>query len=239
MRLGAQPPPSTLRLPSGTNRSNRKPTTNSAIPATIEEACVAQRELPPQRQPARSCGSGEVLTQLDPVADARHGLDHPRLAEALAQRRDGDAYGVGERIGVLIPRALEQVFGAHDSAAGGHEHIEHRELLARESDVAPVAVHLTTKAVEPDAGDLDDRRRPRCRATAERAHAQHQLAQRERLGQVVVGAALEAGRLVVEPVGGGEHEDARTLRGARRAAARSRRRSGRGCRGRAPPRRRG
>ena len=41
----------------------------------------------------------------------------------------------------------------------------------------------------------------------ERPEAEHELSELERLGEVVVGAELEPGRLVVEPVGGGEHED--------------------------------
>jgi len=41
----------------------------------------------------------------------------------------------------------------------------------------------------------------------ERSDTEHQLSQLERLGEVVVGADPEAGGLVVEPVGRGEHED--------------------------------
>ena len=36
---------------------------------------------------------------------------------------------------------------------------------------------------------------------------EHELSELERLGEVVVGAELEPGGLVVEPVGRGEHED--------------------------------
>ena len=39
------------------------------------------------------------------------------------------------------------------------------------------------------------------------SQAEHELPQLERLGEVVVGAELEPGGLVVETVGGGEHED--------------------------------
>ena len=41
----------------------------------------------------------------------------------------------------------------------------------------------------------------------ERSQSEHRLSQLERLGEVVVGAELEPDDLVVEPVGGGEHED--------------------------------
>ena len=41
----------------------------------------------------------------------------------------------------------------------------------------------------------------------ERPEAEHELPELERLGQVVVCAELEPGRLVIEPIGSGEHED--------------------------------
>ena len=41
----------------------------------------------------------------------------------------------------------------------------------------------------------------------ERSETEHELPELERLREVVVGAELESGGLVVEPVGSGEHED--------------------------------
>ena len=41
----------------------------------------------------------------------------------------------------------------------------------------------------------------------ERLEPEHQFSELEGLREVVVGAELEPGGLVVEPVGGGEHED--------------------------------
>jgi len=46
-------------------------------------------------------------------------------------------------------------------------------------------------------------------APGERAEPGDQLRERERLGQVVVGAAAEARDAVLDRAGGGEHEDAR------------------------------
>src|SRR6476646_2716423 len=79
---------------------------------------------------------------VDPVADAGHRGDEPWFAESLAQGRDGDADGIGERVGVLVPSPLEQLFGADDAASGGDENLEHGELLPGERDVAPVAEDL-------------------------------------------------------------------------------------------------
>ena len=145
--------------------------------------------------------------RVDAVADAGHGGDDPGFAEAFAQCRDGDAHGVGERVRVLVPRPLQQLFGADDTAFGGDEHLEHGELLAGQRDVAAVAVDLAAERIQPQAGDLSHRRPVVGAPAVERSEPEHELLELERLGEVVVGAELEPGGLVVEPVGGGEHED--------------------------------
>ena len=43
---------------------------------------------------------------------------------------------------------------------------------------------------------------------------EHELLQLERLGEVVVGAELEPGGLVVKPVGGGKHQDRHAATGS-------------------------
>src|SRR5690349_24387245 len=90
-----------------------------------------------------------VGCRVDAVAGAGHGGDDPWLPEPLSQAGDGDANGVRERVRVLVPGTLEQVLGADDTALGRDEDLEHRELLAGQRDVAPVAVDLTAKRIEP------------------------------------------------------------------------------------------
>jgi hypothetical protein len=46
-----------------------------------------------------------------------------------------------------------------------------------------------------------------CAPAVERSEPEHELLELERLREVVVGAQLESGGLVVEAVGCGEHED--------------------------------
>src|SRR5918997_1131499 len=46
-----------------------------------------------------------------------------------------------------------------------------------------------------------------CPPAVERSEPEHEFLEFERLREVVVGAELEPGRLVVETVGRGEHED--------------------------------
>src|SRR3954471_7792178 len=140
-----------------------------------------------------------VSTRLgvDAVADAGHRRDDPGLAEAFAQSRDGDPHGVRERVRVLVPRPREQLLGTDDAALRGDEDFEHRELLSSERDVAAVAVDLPPKRVEPQAGDLPDGRPAIGAPAVERSESEHELAELERLREVVVGAELEPGGLVV------------------------------------------
>ena len=123
-----------------------------------EEAGVAEGELEANAQPGGSSHGllprARCPVRVDAVPDAGHGGDDPGLAEALAQCRDRDAHGVGERVGVLVPRPLQQLLGADDTALGSDEHLEHRELLPGQRDVAAVAVDLAAERVEPQTRDL-------------------------------------------------------------------------------------
>src|SRR4051794_20735295 len=90
-----------------------------------------------------------LLAHVDAVADARNRGDDPGLAQPLAQRRDGDAYGVGERVGVLVPGPLEQFLSTDHATLGSDQDLEHGKLLAGERDVAAVAVDLAAERVQP------------------------------------------------------------------------------------------
>ena len=129
------------------------------------------------------------------------------FAESFAQCGDGDADGVGEGVGVLVPGPLQELFGADDTAFGGDEDLEHGELLPGERDVASVAEDLPAEGVQPEARDLADRGSGVRASAVERPQPHDELSKLERFGEVVVGAELEPGGLVVDPVGRGEHED--------------------------------
>ncbi len=63
--------------------------------------------------------------------------------------------------------------------------------------------------VDADRTDLDHRLARRPRATQDRAQAREQLADRERLGHVVVGAGVERGDLLVLVADGRDEDDRR------------------------------
>ena len=172
-----------------------------------QEAGVAESELEANAQARGLYPRSSPAPRVDAVAGAGHGGDDPGLAEALAQSGDRDAHGVGERVGVLVPCSRQELLGADDTAFGGDENLEHRELLPRQRDVAAVAVDLAAERIQPQARDLPHGR-PVVRAPAvERSETEHELPELERLREVVVGAELEPGGLVVETVGSREHED--------------------------------
>src|SRR5262245_44633932 len=85
---------------------------------------------------------------VDAVADTRHGGDDRGFAEAFAQCRDSDAYGVGERVGVRIPRPRLKRSGADNATFGGDEDFEHGELFSGEGYVAAVAGDLTAERIQ-------------------------------------------------------------------------------------------
>src|SRR3982750_2509981 len=139
-----------------------------------------------------SLGPG-VWLRVDAVTGAGDGGDQPRLAEPLAQSRDGDAHGVRERIRVLVPRLREELFRADDASFGGDEDFEHRELLPGQRDVAAVAVDLAPERIHAQTRDLSHGRSVVSAPAVERSETEHELLECERLREVVVGAELKPG----------------------------------------------
>jgi hypothetical protein len=68
----------------------------------------------------------------DAVSDSGGVVDHGRLAEFPSQPGDRDPDGLGEGVGVLIPRLREEILGAERTRTGAQERFENRELLGGE-----------------------------------------------------------------------------------------------------------
>ena len=138
----------------------------------------------------------------------------------------------------VSPRQIfaQQRFAAEDDAGVRREQMQQPELLIGQLDVAAVDADAAARRIDLDAVDrapaAAGRRsspRPRRRAAAAaagaaaRARARDQLADAERLGQVVVGAALEADHLVGLLAPRRQHQDrhvadsSRPLRTARQS----------------------
>ena len=180
------------------------------------------------------------------VADAAHGVQQARLLADLglaSQVAHVHAERVGARAEVVAPDVLEDRRAGEHLTRMAHEHLEQQELGPRELEHALAAPRLVRAQVE--AQILERERLTRhvvllAGAPQQRAYAREQLAQCERLDEVVVGAGVEAGDAVVDLLARGEHQHRRAvaaraqapahLAGRRRAASRcrgSRRRRGR------------
>ena len=176
---------------------------------------------------------------LHQVAEAAQGDDaRTGLAEMPAQARHVDLDGVGRDLLVEAEHLRGQAFLGDDAADPGHQRFEDRDLaLAQGQDPAGEGRDLAGAVVD-QVGAGQDRVGLAASAPDEGAHPRLELGRVERLGEVVVGAEIEAR----DPVGHRrprrqDHRPGRRCRpGGSRAARRSR--SGRAGRDRARPGRR-
>jgi hypothetical protein len=114
---------------------------------------------------------------------------------------------------VLIPHPLEQLLGRDGGPVGGHQRLEHGELLAGQLDLLSVAGQLPASRIELELLVLEHGRAAGPGPPRQSVDTGHQLGKAEGLGQVVIGAQGEAIDHVLERAGGGQHENAglRTL----------------------------
>ena len=107
---------------------------------------------------------------------------------------------------LVVPDVVEDALAAEHLVGVPHEELEQRELLDREFEALGAASHGPRHRIEHEIAGRQRHRQGAPRAAQQRAHAGQQLLEGEGLDQVVVGAAVEAGDLVVGRVAGGEHE---------------------------------
>src|SRR6266446_1914653 len=149
----------------------------------------------------------------EPVAHAPDGF-HPRgrelgSRELGAQAGDVDVDGPGLHEAIPPPHRVQQLLAAEDAPGRAGQDREQLELLGGE--VHRVALHadLEAVAVDLELADLHVRLLLGVAGTGaagDRADAGEQLARRERLGHVVVGAHLEAEDLVTLLDAAGVHD---------------------------------
>src|SRR5437868_3016218 len=145
------------------------------------------------------------------VARAADRMEEPRLAtgfELPSQVRDEHLDRVGDRERVVTPHLVQQPLARHDDALIAHEVLEQLELALGQLDGSIRADDLMGVGVEPQVADDQRRGAPRRPAAQQRAQPGEQLLAFERLDDVVVGARVQALDPLLEPVAGGEHEDA-------------------------------
>jgi D-alanyl-D-alanine carboxypeptidase/D-alanyl-D-alanine-endopeptidase (penicillin-binding protein 4) len=166
----------------------------------------AQRWRREQRRRRADAGGAGGAGHGDPVTNPDHGVDQRRVAELASQRHHRDPYRRGERVGVGVPDAFEQLLARDHPAARLEQLLQQAELLAGQVERLPCAGRGACRLVEHHIRGDQHRRRRRRGPPTQRPDPGHQLVEGERLGQVVVGAELQP----LDPVGDrtarGEHQ---------------------------------
>jgi hypothetical protein len=84
--------------------------------------------------------------------------------------------------------------------------MEHRELSRRELDLAAGPCHDVRRRIDPQVPDLEDGGTLGRPAADQRSQAREQLAEVERLDEVVVSARVETANAVAHLVASGQHQ---------------------------------
>ena len=130
-----------------------------------------------------------------------------------AQARHHRLDGVGlDLVAEPVDRVLEQAL-RHDLAAAAHEQLERGELARRDGDDAAADLQVPHGRIEADIADLDHEPERSAGPAQQRAQPRRELLHGERLEQVVVGAAIEAGDAVVDAVARRQDHDRYVARG--------------------------
>src|SRR5689334_22493779 len=164
----------------------------------------------------RSCGSVRELVDsgctlcsqsVPGPADRLDGTRPERPVDLVPEESNVDVHDIRVAFVREVPDVLEEPAARDDLAGMTHEELQHREFLARQLDGDLPATHSLGRGIEGQVTHLEHWRALAGPAPNERAEPRPQLLQIEWLGEVVVGARVEAAGAVGNGVAGGEHED--------------------------------
>ncbi len=202
-------------LPSGSGRavaSRSPPAAARAPPGARAPASGAERS--PRR---RACRRARPRTYprcrfglADAIADAADRLDQLLALAAvdlLAQRVDVHVDDVGREVEGVFPDARLDLGARNDLAAPAQQQLEERALANGQLDGLAAAGDLARLRLVGQVLEDERSRRHDLGPPQQRAHARHELPEREGLDEIVVGPGVEALDLVLDRVARREHED--------------------------------
>jgi hypothetical protein len=126
-----------------------------------------------------------------PLSLAQDAIAHPddclydrRLTQLLRSRPIVNCHCLGERVGVLVPDALQELLGAQVSGRGSHEGLQESELFGRKFEWQSLAGDGAAQAIELYSSIPQGTRLGMGLAPGERPHPEDQLGEVERLYQM-------------------------------------------------------
>src|SRR6266852_2778455 len=126
---------------------------------------------------------------------------------------------VGERVEVLVPYVLRDLFTIHDAVLIEHQELEQSILFGSDTDgLAGPADHVIRR-VQREIRNLDRFRTDLSNTPGQSAEPRQEFLEIERLGEVVIRATVEARNAIVYGVTRGEHENGDAEAGAAQLTA--------------------
>ena len=160
-----------------------------------------------QPQPARGTGARDAHHgSSDAVAALPDGLDHRRVAELGPEPADGGLHGAGERVGRFVPYPFKQFLGGDRPPVRGEQAFKHGEFLGGQRQATPGADRDAACRIQAQVTVFESGGQRGGGAPAQGPDAGHQLGEIKRLGQVVIGAQVEALDPFPDRPGRGEHQ---------------------------------
>src|SRR5215207_2409489 len=151
-----------------------------------------------------SARPGQHVADAAPGRDQCDGLATVHLA---TQPAHVDVDEVRERIVIVVPDVRVDL-GARDDAAGvAHEMLEQRVLLRRERDLALPASSGMAARIHDEFGHRELVGKHVAATSDESTESCEELTEVERLREIIVGAGVQAGDLVLDGIARREHED--------------------------------
>src|SRR5579859_2017930 len=150
--------------------------------------------------------------RVEPVTDAAHGVDEARLSVCLQLLTDARNVNL-ERVGpgpcVRRPHRLGELGIGDEPAAVAHQSGQDPELETGEGELVPAPLGGPLAQVEGYVADHQARAAVAPVPPDHGLHPGHELLERERLGDVVVGSKFQAGDAVADRGAGADADQSR------------------------------
>src|SRR5213078_3136660 len=183
--------------------------TNSPAPSSTRTSVStpAYHAVSWRRSRARGCITG--LSSSEPVTRAAQRGDQLGLepiVDLSTQPPDQDVQEVGEGIVVVVPHMCGDGSAVEHLARPAEEQLQQGELFRAEIERAAAAAHPARREIHLEVGHAHERGRERRAAPRQCLETGNELAERERLREIVIGSHFEPPHAVVHRVEGGQHQ---------------------------------